>query len=59
MSLSSSGIFEPITEPEILESIKALPTEDEGEPIESERHLMQMVVLIQSLKEGWPTSRSY
>jgi Uma2 family endonuclease len=64
MNLSSSSIFEPVTEPEILESIKSLPTEDDlpyddGEPMESERHLMQMIVLIQSLKEGWSTPRSY
>jgi len=55
---------EPITEPEVLESIKALPTEDDlpyddGEPMETARHRDQMNVLIESLKVHWSERRNY
>lgn len=65
--MSNSATFsfsEPITEPEILESIKALPTEDElpcddGEPMETPRHREQMEVLIHSLKAHWAGRTDY
>jgi len=49
---------EPITEPDILQSIKALPTEDElpydnGALMETARHRDQMVLLIESLRVHW------
>jgi len=65
MSFPESYTFtEPITEPEVLESIKALPTEDDlpcddGEPMETERHRVQMNVLIESLKVHWSDRRNY
>jgi len=59
MGASAAFSFtEPITEPEILESIAALPGEDDlpcddGEPMESARHRDQMWLLIYSLKAYW------
>jgi Uma2 family endonuclease len=55
---------EPITEPDILESIKALPTEDDlpcddGEPMETPRHRDQMMLLIESLKVHWAERPRY
>jgi len=57
-------LFEPIIEPEILESMKTLPTEDElpyddGEPMETARHRDQMILLIESLKAYWTDQRRY
>ena len=54
----SEPVTEPITEPEILESIRQLPTEDDlpcddGEPMETPRHRDQMILLIESLKAYW------
>lgn len=48
----------PITDPEVLESIKALPTEDDlpcddGEPMETARHREQRRALIDSLQLHW------
>lgn len=62
--LTLEDFFEPITEPEILESIEALPTEDDlpyddGEPMETERHLKQMIVLIESLEENWSNRKDF
>jgi Uma2 family endonuclease len=59
-----SSLTEPITEPEILESIKSLPTEDDlpyddGEPMETARHRDQMIVLIESLKVHWSDRKNY
>ena len=64
MSLSISSLLEPITEPEVLESIKALPTEDDlpyddGEPMESDQHREQMNILIDSLKVHWSDREDY
>lgn len=64
MSLPIYSFSEPITEPDILESIKALPTEDDlpyedGEPMESPRHREQMTVLIESLKIHWSDRQGY
>jgi Uma2 family endonuclease len=64
MSLPIYSFSEPITEPEVLESIKVLPTEDDlpyddGEPMETERHLEQMIILIQSLKGHWSDRKNY
>ena len=55
---------EPITEPDILASIEALPTEDElpcddGEPMETPRHREQMELLIQSLQTYWTGRTDY
>lgn len=65
--MSNSATFsftEPITEPEILESIEALPTADElpcndGEPMETPRHREQMELLIHSLKAHWIGRTNY
>ena len=65
--MSNSATFsfsEPITEPDILESIEALPTEDElpcddGEPMETPRHREQMELLIHSLKAHWAERTDY
>ena len=65
MSLPKVFSFtEPITEPEVLESIKALPTEDElpcddGEPMETTRHRDQMWMLIYSLQAHWADRKDY
>jgi Uma2 family endonuclease len=55
---------EPITEPEILASIAALPKEedlpcDDGEPMETPRHRAQMTLLIDSLKAYWAERTDY
>jgi len=55
---------EPITEPDILESIRALPTEDDlpyddGEPMETARHRDQMILLITSLQLHWADRSGY
>jgi Uma2 family endonuclease len=64
MSLPIYSFSEPITEPEILESIRQLPTEDDlpcddGEPMETPRHRDQMHVLIESLKGHWSERSGY
>jgi len=64
MSLPIYSFSEPITEPEILESIRQLPTEDDlpcddGEPMETPRHRDQMNVLIESLKGHWSERSGY
>jgi Uma2 family endonuclease len=64
MSLPIYPFSEPITEPEILESIRKLPTEDDlpcddGEPMETPRHRDQMNVLIESLKVHWSERSGY
>jgi Uma2 family endonuclease len=65
MSLETlSSLEEPITEPDILASIEALPTEDDlpcddGEPMETYRHLEQMILLIQSLRAYWSARTNY
>ena len=64
MSLPIYSFSEPITEPEILESIRQLPTEDDlpcddGEPMETPRHRDQMNVLIESLKGHWTERSGY
>ena len=51
-------------DPEILASIKTLPTEDDlpyddGEPMESPRHRDQMILLIESLKIAWADRQRY
>ena len=55
---------EPITEPEILANIDALPREedlpcDDGEPMETARHRDQMWTLIYSLKSYWSDRTDY
>ena len=65
--MSNSATFsftEPITEPEILASIEALPTEDDlpcddGEPMETPRHREQMELLIHSLNAYWAERTDY
>jgi Uma2 family endonuclease len=64
MSLRVYACSEPITEPDILESIRALPTEndlpyDDGEPMETARHRDQMILLITSLKLHWADRSGY
>ena len=64
MSPLSFSLSEPITEPDVLASIAALPTEDDlpcddGEPMETPRHRDQMVMLIESLKVHWADHRDY
>jgi Uma2 family endonuclease len=64
MSLRVYSCSEPITEPDILESIRALPTEDDlpyddGEPMETARHQDQMILLITSLKLHWADRSGY
>jgi len=64
VSLPIDSCSEPITDPETLESIKALPTEDElpcddGEPMETPRHRDQMMLLIDSLKVHWAERPRY
>jgi Uma2 family endonuclease len=64
MSLEESSFTEPITEPDILADIDALPTEDDlpcddGEPMETARHREQMEVLIHSLQAHWAERRNY
>jgi Uma2 family endonuclease len=58
MSLEALSCAEPITEPDILEGIAALPTEDDlpcddGVPMETARHRDQMWTLIYSLQTYW------
>ena len=65
MSVPESFSFsEPITEPDILESIRALPTEDDlpcddGEPMETARHRDQMWTLLYSLQTHWADQTDY
>jgi Uma2 family endonuclease len=64
MSLPIYSFSEPITEPDILESIRALPTEDDlpcddGEPMETPRHRDQMILLIESLTLHWADRQNY
>jgi Uma2 family endonuclease len=58
MSLETQPFAEPITEPDILASIQALPTEDDlpyddGVPMETALHRDQMWTLIYSLQTYW------
>lgn len=58
MSLEALSCAEPITEPDILAGIEALPTEDDlpcddGEPMETPQHRDQMWTLIYSLQAYW------
>ncbi len=64
MSLPIYTCSEPITDPEVLASIEALPTEDDlpcddGEPMETPRHRDQMNLLIDSLKAHWSDRTGY
>ena len=64
MSFQELSISEPITEPEVLAGIEALPTEDDlpcddGEPMETPRHREQMELLIQSLQAHWSERIDY
>jgi Uma2 family endonuclease len=64
MSLDTPSWTEPITEPDILADIAALPTEDDlpyddGEPMETPRHRDQMITLIYSLKTHWAGRTNY
>src|SRR4029453_2675869 len=64
MSLREYACSEPITEPDILESIRALPTEDDlpyddGEPMETARHRDQMILLLTSLQLHWADRSGY
>ncbi len=61
---ASLSFTEPITEPDILESIRALPTADDlpcddGEPMETTRHRDQMWTLIYSLQTHWAARTDY
>lgn len=64
MNLEELSFTEPITEPEILADIAALPTEDDlpcddGEPMETYRHRQQMQLLIDSLQAHWAERTAY
>ena len=64
MSLLKFSCSEPITDPEVLASIAALPTEDDlpcddGEPMETPRHRDQMNLLIASLEAYWADRTDY
>jgi Uma2 family endonuclease len=64
MSLEELSCTEPITDPEMLAAIDALPTEDDlpyddGEPMETARHREQMEVLIHSLQAHWAERHDY
>jgi Uma2 family endonuclease len=64
VSLPIYSFSEPIIEPDVLESIRALPTEDDlpcddGEPMETPRHRDQMIMLIESLKLHWADRQGY
>ena len=55
MSFDTPSRTEPVTEPDILANIAALPTEDDlpsddGEPMETPRYRDQMLSLIYSLR---------
>jgi len=59
-----SSLMEPITDPELLAEIAALPTEDDlpcddGEPMETYRHREQMILLIHSLQAHWADRSDY
>jgi Uma2 family endonuclease len=62
--LEAESAAEPFIEPEIVESFRALPTEDDlpcddGEPMETARHREQMWLLIYSLKVAWTARTDY
>jgi Uma2 family endonuclease len=64
LNQSEDVLIDPITEAELLESFRALPTEDElpcddGEPMETARHRDQMTLLIESLKSYWSERTDY
>jgi Uma2 family endonuclease len=66
MSVLSKKLFndDVLDEKFVLENIDSLPTEDDlpyddGEPMETIRHRIQMNVLIESLEEYWSKSKSY
>jgi Uma2 family endonuclease len=53
-----------LVEPDLKESFRSLPTEDElpcddGEPMETARHRDQMILLIESLKAHWTDREDY
>ena len=57
-------LIDPATEAELLDSFRALPTEDDlpcddGEPMETARHRDQMILLIESLKSYWSERTDY
>ncbi len=59
-----SSLMEPITDPELLAEMAALPTEDDlpcndGEPMETYRHREQMILLIHSLQAHWAERSDY
>jgi Uma2 family endonuclease len=63
-SLETGSDVEPIIDPEVVDSFRALPTEDDlpyddGEPMETARHRDQMILLIESLKAYWAERRDY
>ena len=62
-NLNTTSFSEPITDPDILAGIEALPTPDDlpcddGEPMETPRHRQQMEMLIQSLTPTGPSGPS-
>jgi len=64
MALPVYACSEPITDPDVLASIEALPTEDDlpcddGEPMETPRHREQMNLLIDSLNAHWADRSGY
>jgi Uma2 family endonuclease len=64
MALPVYACSEPITDPDVLASIEALPTEDDlpcddGEPMETPRHREQMNLLIDTLKIHWSDRTGY
>ena len=63
-NLNTTSFSEPITDPDILAGIEALPTPDDlpcddGEPMETPRHRQQMEMLIQSLNAHWTERTQY
>jgi len=57
-------LFEDTDDEDILQNIIPLPTEDDlpyddGEPMETERHRDQMILLIESLKAFWGDKKQY
>ncbi|MGQ4807450.1 hypothetical protein NKDENANG_00799 [Candidatus Entotheonellaceae bacterium PAL068K] len=64
VSLLKFSCSEPITDPEVLASIAALPTEDDlpcddGKTMETSRHHDQMNLLIAALETYWADRTDY
>lgn len=64
MRVEQNLLYEEVTEPEILESINSLPTEDDlpyddGVPMDTYYHRMQMNTLNDSLEFHWSERRKY